>query len=505
MGIYEGPVTRISALLALLLLLAAGAPRSGGDNIAAVPFRAGDTRLCASDSLGTGCRRVELESLRFTTPETTLVRTVTVAPEALPLPRPLMVWIIATASSEIRWNGVVIGRNGQPGPDRARERPGRFIATFVVPARLLKPGRNVVSARLSAHRLWLPVHRPVHIFEVGPYETAALPGLASYLPALLAIGALAAAGIYFAAASMLDRRDRQAKLLAVIAALTTLQLIAEIARTFFAYTYPWHLARVMGIALLAGATAILVAAYAARRFAPAIERRVVLLTATPAGISIVLVPWFDLKALAAILAGIAALLVCARRGLSDGAPGARAALVGGIAMVALMAYQRTEFLDQAYYLAMAVLLVALIAEQVTHLGQARTGRDAEALRADELEDRLLHARRSATDPIVFLKDGVRTHRVAAADIVSIQAADDYCEVMLAGGRILLVTTTLARLHASLPETFVRVHKSHVVNTAHIATVLPRTGGGKTLLLEDGSSRPVGRTYGGVVERWMSAP
>jgi hypothetical protein len=35
-----------------------------------------------------------------------------------------MVWITAMASTEVRWNGILVGRNGQPGPDRASERPG---------------------------------------------------------------------------------------------------------------------------------------------------------------------------------------------------------------------------------------------------------------------------------------------------------------------------------------------------------------------------------------------
>ena len=47
-----------------------------------------------------------------------------------------------------------------------------------------------------------------------------------------------------------------------------------------------------------------------------------------------------------------------------------------LALVALMAWQRTAFLDQAYYLWLAVLLVALVAEQVASLRRARAERDS---------------------------------------------------------------------------------------------------------------------------------
>src|SRR6185436_13745877 len=108
--------------------------------------------------------------LRLTGPETFIAANVHVDPKALPLNRPLMVWITAMASTEVRWNGVLVGRNGQPGPDRASERPGRFFANFTIPAELVRPGDNRLSLRLSAHNLWLPVRRPIHVIEVTPYE-----------------------------------------------------------------------------------------------------------------------------------------------------------------------------------------------------------------------------------------------------------------------------------------------------------------------------------------------
>jgi DNA-binding LytR/AlgR family response regulator len=474
----------LSALLAWLLLTAA-----------TLPVGNGPVRLC--DPAGGGCRAVDLTEIRPQPGEFEIERVVTVRPEALPLSRPLMVWITATASAEVRWNGVPIGSNGRPGPDAASERPGRFVAHVPVPVALVRPGENIVSVRLSAHHLWLPVRRIVHVFEVTPYETPNLPGLGAYLPALLTLGALVAACIYFAAAFTLDRRDRGARLLALVAATTIAQLAIEVLRTFVAYTYPWHLARVGAIAVLATATAVLAAAYAAWRFAPEWRLRAPAATAAAAAASLLLVPWFDIKAIGAILAGLVAITLCARRGLRDRRPGSGVArAVAPLALVA-MAWQRTAFLDQAYYLGIAGLLVALIAEQVSTLRLARRHRDSETARAAALEERLRRAM-EAGEAIVQLKDGSRLHNVAAADILYVRAADDYCDVALEDGRTILVTTTLARFLETLPDGFLRVHKSYAVNRARVASQGPRPSGGRELVLDDGTSIPVGRTYGEAV-------
>lgn len=482
------------AALAALLLLGAAAPA----------IEPGPVRLCPTPAPGPDCAPVDLTTVRLSGAGATLVRSVRVDRRALPLSRPLMVWVIALASSEVSWNGVPIGRNGVPAPDRAGERPGRFVATFVVPDRLVRPGENLLSVRMSAHHLWLPVWTPVHEFAVGPYETPVLPGRSHYLPALLMLGALAAAFVYFAAAALGDRRERGARLLAAIAGLATLQLVAEASRAFIAYTYPWHLARVTGIALLAAATAVAIAAYGAHRFAPCRRRLLVGATAAAAAASLLLAPWYDMKAMSAILAGGLALAAASAIGLRDGRPLALVGLASAFGQIGLMAWQRTLFLDQGYYLFLAVLLVALIAEQLGGLRRARAERDREAQRAAALAERLARAEREG-EPIVALKDGSRTHRVAESDIVSVRAADDYCDVTLADGRELLVTSNLARFLATLPERFVRVHKSHAVNRAHVVAIAARPGGGRELKLSDGSVVPVGRHYGAAVARFSSPP
>jgi len=485
---YGAGVTRFLLLLALLVAGAAPAAAARGIEV-------GGIRACAANG---SCRPVDLQDFPIDSPEILLEREVEIPREALPLSQPLMVFVIAMASSEIEWNGVPIGRNGTPGADAEREQPGRFIATFAVPGELVRPGTNRVRARLSAHHLWLPVRRPVHVFDVGPYESAGLPGLTGYLPALLALGALAAAAIYFAAAALLDRRDRLALLLASIAAAILLQLGVETARSFISYTYPWHLVRVAAIALLAAITAILIAAYAARRFAPRWRLAAPGLTAAVALTCLLLVPWYDLKAIGAVVAGATTLLACAVAGARRGVPGAYVAAGFSVLIFALIGWQLTDFLDQSYYVALAAILVVLAGEQLLVLRQTRRAGEAETRRAAALEARLTNEAAEPADRIARLKDGARIHQIPEAQILFARAADDYCEVRLEDGRTLLVTMTLSRLQQALSERFVRIHKSYSVNAARVAALEPRPGGGKQLTLADGTILPVGRAYLGAV-------
>lgn len=175
--------------------------------IAAAPIQRGPLQLCASVASGTSCVDVGPNEVRLGDGETVLRREIIVDPAGTE-GRPLMVTIMALASAEVRWNDDVIGRNGVPGLNGAEEVAGRYVSSFMVPARQVRPGANVLTVRLTAQHLWLPVRSPVHGVWVGFYETPELPGLDTYLPALLTLGALLAGLIYFAATFLADRSDK---------------------------------------------------------------------------------------------------------------------------------------------------------------------------------------------------------------------------------------------------------------------------------------------------------
>jgi len=467
----------------------------------AAPVRHGPIQRCPALQSAAGCVTIARWRSPLEGPETILRRQITIDTSALQGRPPLTVSLIALASSEVSWNGVVIGSNGVPGRDRASEVPGLYVSSFIIPPRLIRPGVNVLEARMSGHYIWAPVVMPLHDFSVGFYASPDLPGVSYYLPAMLTLGALLAGLVYFAAAFVSYRSDRGALIVSLAAGAGAVQLLVEVSRAFIAYTYPWHLTRVSAVALLSALTACLIVLYAGRRFAPRWTRRMVIATILLSAANILLMPGFDFKAMGAIALAWLWLGVAALLGRRAARKPATVALAIAIAALALMVWGFTDYLDRTHYLLLAGVVILLVSEQVIALRRARGERDEQARLAAALAERLREAEQKGK-PILALRDGSRIHRVAEGDIVTVRAADDYCDVMLSDGRALLVTQTLAKLLETLPPRFVRIHKSHAVNRAHVTGAAPRPGGGTLLMLSDGSEIPVGRTYAASVARWL---
>ena len=87
----------------------------------------------------------------------------------------------------------------------------------------------------------------------------------------------------------------------------------------------------------------------------------------------------------------------------------------------------------------------------------------------------------------------RLEIVPVADVVYIQGARNYSELVLTDGRRLLHDKSLERLNAVLPAGFERVHKSYLVRFASIATIHGHEGSRYEVELHGGERLPVGRT------------
>ena len=85
----------------------------------------------------------------------------------------------------------------------------------------------------------------------------------------------------------------------------------------------------------------------------------------------------------------------------------------------------------------------------------------------------------------FIRRGEDIHPIDVAEIISISGADDYAEVATTGGRH-LVRMTLNDLEKALEGgSFIRVHRSRIVNVDRIARAEPAGGGRMLLHMEDG--------------------
>jgi len=84
--------------------------------------------------------------------------------------------------------------------------------------------------------------------------------------------------------------------------------------------------------------------------------------------------------------------------------------------------------------------------------------------------------------------------VEVADIDWIEASGNYA-ILHVGGETFEIRSSLARLEGELdPRRFVRVHKSHLVNIARVAEVVPWVSGDWRIRLQDGAELNLSRRY-----------
>jgi two-component system LytT family response regulator len=103
-----------------------------------------------------------------------------------------------------------------------------------------------------------------------------------------------------------------------------------------------------------------------------------------------------------------------------------------------------------------------------------------------LEARSAAAPAPARPRRLVVREGGRIVPLAVAAIERLEACDDFVEVH-AGGRRYRVNVPLGELEAQLdPASFVRVHRSHIVNLEHVAGWEPFDGSRFEIRLRDGT-------------------
>lgn len=94
---------------------------------------------------------------------------------------------------------------------------------------------------------------------------------------------------------------------------------------------------------------------------------------------------------------------------------------------------------------------------------------------------------------VLVKEGSKIHVVAAADLDYAEAQDDHV-LLVSGRQKLRKQETLSRLAASLdPRTFVRIHRSYVLNVERIERLELYAKDSRIVILRSGERLPVSRS------------
>jgi hypothetical protein len=387
---------------------------------------------------------------------------------------PMAVFIKAFAASAVSWDGRLIGRNGRPASSAALEVPGLRDAVIAIPSELSGPGKHRLQIEMSTMRAPLRLETPVLGVSVAPFEAALQPALRHYIPALLTAGGMLIVILCLGFLAWKQRRFVSLGALTCAATFATGQLAAESFRAFVPLLYPAQIVRLELVLLCACGFGLSLAAYLAQRFGTA-RRKWILAAQTALMVSAVfLLGGLDAKVAGVVLSSAAVCAVICAIAAAQKKPGAVPILGMLCACACLGLFADATFLDRDFYVWALVLFAMLLAQEAQGIGAVHRSENAD----------------SAELVSLWLGSGQKRHLVPPDRIVRLAAADDYTEVFIAGAAAVLHPEPLHKLLERLPPTFVRVHRSHAVNLAHLESL--RRGSRSSVTLSDQSVAPVSR-------------
>ncbi len=401
-------------------------------------------------------------------------------PSLLSSDKPLGLFVSAKASSAAFLNGVPLGSNGTPGPSPSSEVAGDMDAVFFVPEGTLRAGQNRLIMQMSSMHGAGALDTPIHVVALAPYRDPRKPGVGTWI-AIVTFGLFLGAFVFFGVSALRGKERELSATIAIASLAIALQLAGEAMRDLTPYPYPLHVwrltailafAMIVGLSLFSYVLQLLFKPFATRRYAAVAVVLAVML------ISAALTAGYDYKTQLSL---IAATVAAGIAGLLAGWQGDRRGwwVAGAAAMlVVLIRWLGGMFLDLYIYYMMAALLLWLLFRQARRGGtgaeQDNAAAEPEALQRIEL---------TSSGKVEF---------VDAVNIIRFSGAGDYVEVLLSSGRSSLYNGSLAALERELPASFIRVHRSHIVNASLVTSLVRDSAGTGQLLMSDGSEVPVSR-------------
>lgn len=93
------------------------------------------------------------------------------------------------------------------------------------------------------------------------------------------------------------------------------------------------------------------------------------------------------------------------------------------------------------------------------------------------------------DNAMYVKADHKAIRLNISDIVYIEGMSEYLKIHLTGSRPIVVLMAMKKMEEKLPSSFMRIHRSYLVNLNRIKEVMKTR-----VVLEDGTNLPVGDLY-----------
>jgi LytTr DNA-binding domain len=409
-----------------------------------------------------------------------------------PLGQPLSLYVSGKMASSFYLNGQFVGRNGKPGLDAASETPGLMDAQLYPPQSLFRVGDNEVIFLASSHLGYLRLSAPVHFIGIGVPTDVNDTLLRHYWPSLLTLGVFILGSLYFGIAAFMGADRSRALTLSVICAFAAAQLVAEVYRGLSAYVYPVHDLRLILITVFSSGFGLSVAIHVLNAFNSRHFWVTIIGAALLTLIGVNFTVGLDRKAEMAMLLPLVVSLLATAYWSYQRRPRAFVYFLSLLFFIAAIRMFPSLFLDILFFNLVAAFLLFLFAEQAFAMAKEAERRHIEEVRANRLELALEQAQQKEEASMIIVKSAGRMEHITTDKLCYCRGADGYSEIKLIDGREVLHAATLAEMEETLPSTFLRVHRSYLVNTAFVKSLTRDVAGTGILTLTNGSEIPVSR-------------
>ena len=426
---------------------------------------------------------------------------------ALPIPekllnidQPMSIYVSGKTSSRVYFNGAYLGQNGTPSVNPDDEFPGKIDAMFYVPPSLVKSSGNHIILQLSSHHGFLNLTSPINFIGFGSYAGASTLLQQNIGLSFVPLGALVLGALYFFVASFSSLNRKTNILFLAMCLVACSQLFAEISRALFTYSYPFHDIRLILIATFSQIFGILLLYFITLKLSLKNSTMWTLVGAAASVICVFMVPGFDPKTAVGILVPSCFCSVLIATSLyKQPSKEKLVSLLTFVVFIAIVVLTLSQFHDILFYYIITLVLAILFVQQALKLNSEQKQRQLEQQQLIKLQLILEQNQQQQQPKKLSINSAGKVELIASDAIIYCKAAGDYAELFLKGDKQTLFSGTLKELESQLPGTFLRVHRSFLVNMEHIISLSNKSqgsaravSGGGFLILTGNHEVPVSR-------------
>lgn len=414
--------------------------------------------------------------------------------------QPHSVYISGKTSSKAYLNGHYLGNNGTPSLSAKEEFPGKIDTMFYVKPSLIKHGSNELVLFLSSHHGFLNLKSPINFIGFGVYSDPSDFIQHNIWYSFIPLGALILGALYFAVSCFSPYQRETNILFLLMSCIAASQLIAELSRSLFSYSYPFQDIRLLFIVTSSVAFGICLLTHIATRFEISNKKRWIGTGVLSILLGVMLVPGFDPKtAVAILISSLFSMIILTIQAFKFNTRELWAYVAAFTLFTLTIIINLSIFHNLIFYYIIAGVLGFLFTQQALKLNKEQSKRKQEELQVAKLQLKLEQNEQKIKPTKIKINSSGKIELISANDIRYCKAAGDYVEIYLKDNKERLFSGSLKELEAQLPSSFLRVHRSYVVNFDYIVslknTVIGkhRIPSGSGLLLLDGDIEvPVSR-------------